>query len=149
MGADLRAVHIKDKVRFAKAMIAFFGQGGLLSLEGHLSHLREELEAIPGMAWEETAELRRNTLVPRLDFAILPLRPETTERVLRRIVPHVGIVRRVIHLQIAMGGTVQFGAYDNFHPDCTMVGPAVSDAFLEGLVEQGILHDFKPTAPAT
>lgn len=145
---ETRLVEVKRKAAFLKAMIDYLSDGAQLSLEGNLSEFRAELGEIPGVGWGETAELRRQTLTPQLDFVVLPLGPETTERILRRIVPRIGVVRQVVHIQIAQDGALQFAAYDNFALDCVLVGPAVTDEFLQGLVEQGLARDFEPKPPS-
>jgi hypothetical protein len=137
-------VRVKNKVEFVKAMIAYLSGGAHMSMEGDLSKAQGEIESIPGRSGQETAILRRQTLVPVLDFVVLPLEPNTTEIILRRIVPRVGIVRNVIHLQIVKEGELQLGAYDNFHPDCVVIGPGVPEEYLETLVQSGLLYNYEP-----
>jgi hypothetical protein len=45
------------------------------------------------------------------------------------------------------GGLIQFGAYDNFHPQCIFFGSAVKDGVIESLVSQNIMRPYTERPP--
>jgi hypothetical protein len=47
--------------------------------------------------------------------------------------------RRIIHVQIEKAAVLEFGAYDNFHPECIFFGKAVGQEVLESHISQGVL----------
>lgn len=66
--------------------------------------------------------LKRNTLRPKQDFVIVLLEPSTVEK----IIPAIGgsVPKAILHIQIEKNGVLQFGAYDNFYPECIFFGSA-------------------------
>jgi hypothetical protein len=89
---------------------------------------------------EETGVLKRNTLWPKQDFIVLPLEPSTS----RTIVSVIGgtVPNTIIHIQIEKDGTLQFAAYDNFHPQCIVFHSTDKPAFLESLVSESIVTPY-------
>jgi hypothetical protein len=114
-----------------------------ISFEGDLGALH--LSSIPGASQEETVALKRNTLWPKQDFMVLPLEPST----IMIIVSAIGgtVPNAIIHIQIEKGGTLQFAAYDNFHPQCIVFYPAVKQAILESLVSENIMTPYTERPP--
>ena len=53
----------------------------------------------------------------------------------------------IIHIQIEKNGKLQFGAYDNFHPECIFFGTGVKQAVLETLVSQVIMRPYTERPP--
>jgi len=49
------------------------------------------------------------------------------------------VPQRIIHIQIEKDGVLQFGAYDNFDPECLFFGAALDQEFVDSLVSEGIL----------
>ena len=49
---------------------------------------------------------------------------------------------RVLHIQIAKHGRLAFGAYDNFHPECTVVFDDVPQGLLDELRQRGVLRSY-------
>jgi hypothetical protein len=96
------------------------------------------LSSIPGASEEETEALKRNTIWPRQDFIVLPLESST----IKSIVSAIGgtIPNTIIQIQIEKGGSIQFAAYDNFHPQCIVFHPAMDKATLESLVSEGLMR---------
>ena len=52
------------------------------------------------------------------------------------------IPRKILHIQIEKGGVLQFGAYDNFQPDCIYFGKAIKQAVLDTLVSDGVMRRY-------
>ena len=135
--------HVSDKRRLLLAMMEEFAGEAHVSFEGDLSALT--LSSIPGASKEETGVLRRNTLWPKQDFIVLPLEPSTSKTIISAIggtVPNA-----IIHIQIEKGGTLQFAAYDNFHPHCIIFHSTVKPAFLESLVSESIVRPYTERTP--
>ena len=133
---------VKDKpVLLASVMNALCGNAHI-SLEGDLSKC--DFSHIPGTISTETQSLPRNTLWPKQDFVIIPLEPHTIQSILAQL-KHLGRdLHAIIHIQIEKNGVREFGAYDNFHRDCVVSGPGVSEGLLQQLVSQDILYSFAP-----
>lgn len=103
-----------------------------ISFEGDLRRCKG-LYSEPGASHDETDALRRNTAFPVQDFVVLPLEPETTNPIMGHVLPDSRVIHDVIHIQIEKDGTLQFGAYDNFHDDCIVCGSAVPADLLDEL----------------
>jgi len=84
--------------------------------------------------------LKRNTLSPEQDFMIVPLEPFTVEK----IIPAIGgsVPKAILHIQIEKNGVLQFGAYDNFYPECIFFGSAVNQSMIEWLISESIMRPF-------
>jgi hypothetical protein len=136
---------VQDKRRLLLALMEELAGGAHVSFEGDLKGLT--LLSIPGASGEPTAALKRNTLWPKQDFVVVPLEASMGKKIIAAIggtVPGA-----IIHVQIEKDGQLQFGAYDNFHPQCIFFGTGVKQAFLESLVSQGIVrpHTERPPRP--
>lgn len=107
-----------------------------ISFEGDLHGL--DLFEIPGASHEVTAVLRRNTLWPKQDFVIVPLEATT----IQRIIASIGgtIPSAIKHIQIEKAGSLEFGAYDNFHPHAMAFGNALTESFMASLISDGLLE---------
>jgi hypothetical protein len=134
---------VQDKRRLLLAMMEELAGDAHISFEGDLGALH--LSSIPGASQEETVALKRNTLWPKQDFMVLPLEPST----IMIIVSAIGgtVPNAIIHIQIEKGGTLQFAAYDNFHPQCIVFYPAVKQAILESLVSENIMTPYTERPP--
>jgi hypothetical protein len=123
----------------------------LLSLEGDLGRCAAELAAWPGMQTSETEHLRRQTLSLGLtehqashDFVVLPLDYELVAMALPPIMTRLGIRRNVWHVQIEMGGALQFASYDQLSDKLAHCGPLVSERTLDQLIDRTILWGYSP-----
>jgi hypothetical protein len=110
-----------------------------ISFEGDLSILG--LVGLPGASQIETSVLKRNTLWPQQDFVIVPLEPSAIEAIFTRI---GGTVPRTVHhIQIEKGGRLEFGAYDNFYPECIFLGCAITQTFIDSQISEGTLRSLQ------
>jgi hypothetical protein len=119
---------------------------GLISLEGDLSRCKFADDVVVGR--DEIGLLKRSTLYPRQDFVVLRLEPEKIAPIFKEVLA-AGLSRAIIHVQIEHGGALQLGAYDNFHPDCVVAGPAVSTSLVDDLKSKHVLRDFSVAAAAS
>jgi hypothetical protein len=126
---------IHDKGRFLAAMMEELSGNAHISFEGSLRNLK--ICSIPGASETETAALKRNTLWPKQDFIVLALEPSMGKAILSAIGGTVP--RSIIHVQIEKEGVLEFGAYDNFHPECIYFRSGVRREFLESMMSQGLL----------
>lgn len=129
---ERRWIVARDKPGLLIAMMRALAGGAHISFEGDLSRCRS-LYAEPGASRDETDALRRNTAFPVQDFVVLPLEPETIRPILGHVLPDSRVIHDVIHVQIEKGGTLEFGAYDNFHDECIVCGSAVPEDLLDEL----------------
>lgn len=134
---------VRDKPGFLRRLMEEFAGGGTMSLEGDLSRCSFPDGVVLGR--EEGEVLKRNTLYPRQDFVVLRLEPETVAPIFKQVVA-AGLSRAVIHVQVERAGVLQLGAYDHFHPECTVTGPGVSAALLSELKSKGVLRGFAAAA---
>jgi hypothetical protein len=120
---------VRDKTRLLLFLMNELAGAARISFEGVLP--RKILE-FPGASAMETGILKRGTLSPLQDFAILPL--DETE--IPDIVSAFGgkIPSSIIHVQIEKHGKLAFAAYDNFHPECVFFGDSISAEFIERLI---------------
>jgi hypothetical protein len=136
---------VRDKPGLLHRLMREFA-GGQMSLEGDLSKCSFADEVVVG--WEEVGLLKRNTLRPRLDLVVLRLDEVNIAPIFKEVLA-AGLSRAIIHVQIEQGGALQLGAYDNFHPDCVIAGPGVSEALLAELKSQHVLRDFSVVAASS
>ena len=114
-----------------------------MSVEGDLSKCKFTADVI--VTGDETPLFKRNTVAPKQDFLVLRLTPETVGPILKEIMA-AGLNQAITHVQIERDGTLELGAYDNFHHGCVVTGPGVSRALLEELKSTEVLRDFKVAA---
>ena len=134
---------VNDKRCLLLALMKELAGDANISFEGDLKALR--LSSIPGASMEETEALKRNTIWPKHDFIVVPLESSTS----KAIVSAIGgtIPNTIIHIQIEKGGSIQFAAYDNFHPQCIVFHPAMDKAILESLMREGIIRPYTKRLP--
>jgi hypothetical protein len=113
--------------------------GARISLEGDLHACNFTSDLV--VTFDEDGILTRNTLSPRLDFIVLRLDVATVAAIFEQVVI-AGLSEAIIHVQIERAGVLQLGAYDNFHPDCVVTGPAVQPALLSELKSKSIVRNF-------
>jgi hypothetical protein len=132
---------VRDKPAFLRRMMSeLAGDDTRMSLEGDLSRCWFPESLVLGR--DELGPLRRGTLYPRQDFIVLRLTPEAVGPIFEQA-SAAGLTGPIIHVQIERSGVLELGAYDNFHPECTVTGPGVSAALLDELKRKGVLRDFR------
>ena len=132
-------IDVRDKPGFLHRLMVELAGDARMSLEGDLSECHLHDEHI--LSREEVGVLRRNTSSPRLDFVILKLEPDTVSLLYKQIVA-AGVTEAIIHVQIERNGSLQLGAYDNFHRDCVVTGPEVSPDILANMKASGVVRSF-------
>jgi hypothetical protein len=134
---------VRDKRRLLLAMMEELAGDAHISFGGDLRGLK--LLGMSGASEEPTTALKRNTIWPKQDFIVLPLEQSMS----KSIISAVGgtVPEAIIHIQIEKGGLIQFGAYDNFHPQCIFFGSAVKDGVIESLVSQNIMRPYTERPP--
>ena len=133
-------VDVRDKPAFFVAAMRLLAGGARVSLEGNLSGL--DLESVAGVTNEESPVLPRQTLVPRQDFVVLPVEPETISAI-ATCTPGARLVEDVEHIQMEKNGRLEVGLYDNFDPDSSWAGEAFSVVLLDQLKEKGIVRGWR------
>ena len=134
----------RDPSRLLAAVLReFAGPSGALSLEGRLHEL--PLWAFENATEQPTPPLARHTSEPLLDFLIVPLTPQNVNVAMRTTArpAAVGHASPIVHVQVATGPRIVFGAYDNFHPDCTF-SDGLLEAALTRLQHEAIIWRFAP-----
>jgi hypothetical protein len=127
---------VRKKGQLLLALMEELEGNAHVSFEGNLRSLL--LLTYPGASSEPTDVLNRNTRWPIQDFVVAPLELSSSKKIyaaLGGVVP-----RTVLHVQIEKNGVLQFGAYDDFHPECIFFGSAVTSQVLESLVSNDILQ---------
>jgi len=131
----------RDKPGLLVAMMKALASGAYISFEGDLSQCR--LAEISGASLNERESLKRNTLFPRQEFVVLPLEHDTIGPICEEVLPEGRIAHNICHVQIEKNGSLAFGAYDNFHPECIGVSGLVPRGLLEQLQSNGVLRSFR------
>lgn len=136
-------LHTRDRPGLLFAMLRIFATDHCwIAFEGNLAST--ELFRLEGASYEETAGLKRATILPRLDFVVLPLSPEHTSKIEQAVRSKVafGGYRGIIHVQIAIDNEIVFGAYDNFGRDSVVVKETISTVLLDDLVSARVLRGY-------
>jgi hypothetical protein len=133
-------LNTKNKRALLTAMIYSLAGNAHISFEGDLSKC--DFSKIDGATTTETETLTRTTQWPKQDFIIVPIEIETAQEILDQILLLKPSLPEIIHIQIEKNGVIEFGAYDNFHPDCVACGFSIPKDQLERLVSQGAIHSF-------
>ena len=136
------SLNVRDKPAFLHRLMIELAGNARISLEGDLS--RCQLGDSIVVSREETAILKRNTLAPIQDFAVLRLVPETVPMIFKQVMA-AGLNRAIIHVQIERDGVLELAAYDNFDPECVVTGSSVSPALLGELKNTNVLIEFRAT----
>jgi hypothetical protein len=91
-----------DKPSLLTHMMQFLAGDAHISVEGFLSNCQfpASIQQLP----EEASILKRNTIVPRLDFTILSLEENTITPILDTILPSNRYKNDIIHIQIEKQG---------------------------------------------
>lgn len=135
-----RPIRVRDCPGVLWALCAFYeGQGSIL-FEGDLSTM--PVEKFSGIGREETECLRRQTSMPLLNVAVVPITAQNTSA-LKSWLSAPGMLGRrgrVIHLLVEANGEVVFSACDNFDPDCTGVHPEFPEALWARLLSAGLIR---------
>lgn len=132
---------VRNKPALLLALTEKLGGNAHICFEGDLHGFN--LDKFPGVSDNETAVLKRNTIWPKQDFLVIPLESSMGQKFLSAM--SGAVPQRIIHLQIEKDGVLQFGAYDNFYPECLFFGPAFNQEFLDSLVIRGILKPVRTT----
>jgi hypothetical protein len=127
----------------AAVMEHFEGSDSIISFEGDLKD--SEITSLEGLQPTETRVLRRSTLSPHLDFYIAPLSRANVQVINRAVATEhlLGEEGELIHIQVARGNVLVFGAYDNFHEESVFV-EGMPASLLTQLERDHILAGFAP-----
>jgi hypothetical protein len=131
----------RDKPGLLTAMMWELAGDSRISFEGNLSRCVFAPSTQPSS--EEAPSLRRQTVWPKEDFVVLPLPFESVRPILDVILPDNRYLDDIVHIQIEKDGQLQFGSYDQFHPDC-IVGfpPGVTPDLLKRLQSSGLIRSW-------
>lgn len=134
-------VDVKNKITFLIEILKIYqSQEALLSLEGDL----QPFDFIEDIFYLETPILHRHTLLPILDFVVFPLTKQNVQQFCAQLSLNPNFLEEnIIHLQIEVKGQLMLGAYDQFHPECTILSTMISSECLEAFKQQNIIIDYK------
>jgi hypothetical protein len=125
----------KRLVLLERMMRALAGPTSFISVEGNLAGWQFDL--VSKVASESRGALKRQTSLPMMDFAVLPLRQDTIGPLLKQI-SQLGFAERICHILIEKDGALAFSACDNFHPECIFAQGAESRVLLDDLIAEGV-----------
>ena len=132
-------VNVRDKPSFLRRVMLALAGDAEISFEGDLSSVTFPPDL---MNVSESDSLRRATVSPQMDFVRCPLNQTTVVPILNTLGSGKELVSEIIHIQISVSGKLEFGAYDQFHPDCVVTGSRVSRELLSELADCGIVRSF-------
>lgn len=131
----------RDKPGLLIAMMRHLAGGAHISFEGDLSRCVFPPSLSPSL--DETPALRRQTLVPRQDFVVLSLTPESVSPILDVVLRDSRHLADIIHIQIEKAGQLQFGSYDKFDERCIVgFSPGVTPELLNQLQLSGVIRSW-------
>jgi len=135
-------INVRDKPAFLRRMMMELSGDAEVSFEGDLS----SFDFPAGLTdSSESESLRRATISPEMDFLRCPLTETSVASILKSLGSGREVVSEIIHIQISVSGTLEFGAYDQFHPDCVVTGARIPLEFLSELQDLGIIRSFEAT----
>ena len=105
------SVEALDKLRFMREAMGLL-PGGLMSLEGKLGKLRVDDRLVVSRA--PVGKLRRDTLWPRQQFAVIRLEPASLDHILQGVAA-AGVELEddgILHVYMEHNGAIEFGAHD-------------------------------------
>ncbi len=140
---NFRRINVRDCQGVLWDFWEHFQTNAFISFEGVFTNLN--LTSIPGVSFNVSPVLRRQTIKPKLDFCVVPINAQTVF-LLKQQLSHSGVLGRngqIIHVQISQANELVFLACDNFHYECSVVSKTISVEFLEALVQQGVLRSYE------
>jgi hypothetical protein len=138
--SDRYWIVVRDKPGLLRAMMRALAGNANISLEGDLSRCTFPVELRASA--DETPELRRQTTYPVQDFLVLPLEPHTVQPILDVVLPDRRFMDDIVHIQIERDGRLEFGSYDQFHPECIVCFHGVSTDLLSRLEKSGVIRSW-------
>jgi len=133
-------VVVRNRSEFLRRMMLELSGNSSISLEGNLSYCK--FSDVILLSRDETVLLKRNTALPKQDFAVLKLTSETVGEVFKQIMT-AGLKKAIIHVQIERSGLLELAAYDNFSPNCVLTGSGVGLSLLNELKSSGVICSFQ------
>jgi hypothetical protein len=135
MDEPQQRVRVIRQDEFLRAMLLkLAGPETLCSLEGRLGHY-----GLPNVvSRDEAGALRRHTLWPKRDFAVVRLDAETAKHLAQLLDADPDRAVDVEHIQVERQGLLAMGGYDGL--EVTFVGASLPKAELDQLVDAGIIE---------
>jgi hypothetical protein len=130
-------IRVKKPVLLIESIIRELHGNAYLSLEGDLAEIYRANIRI--FSEEETSLLKRQIKQMQAGFIILAINDDTKDEILR-ILPAIGIKKKVVHIQIEKDGELMFGAYDNF--EFVGMSAQVSEDTLNRFIQRGIIKSY-------
>lgn len=127
----------RNKSALLTHMMRLLAGDAQISFEGDLSRCSFP-DSVPRLP-EESAVLRRCTVWPIQDFAVLQLEHQTIQPILDAVLPDARFTEDIIHIQIAQHGELQFGSYDQFDQRCIVCFLGVPTKILDDLKHRGVI----------
>jgi len=136
-------VDVRQPAPFLRRVMRDLAGAARLSLEGNLGDAAFPAEAI--LSRDSLDILKRNTTEPGLDFVVLRLEPELVDAMFS-LISRIGLREDIVHVQIEKDGRLELAAYDNFHPQCVVTGPAIAARILAELQAAGVVRAYASTS---
>ncbi|MEQ9450818.1 MAG: hypothetical protein RJQ07_04455 [Pseudomonadales bacterium] len=136
------SIQSDDPNRLAKSILHKYVELGCrVSLEGNLDSF--DLSSFEGLTDQETHEIHRHTIRPKLDFLVFDINPDSLSALLEVLEdPFAFEPDKIIHFQIERAGSLLFGAYDNFDDECVFAFPPISEEDLQNFKKEKIIKSY-------
>ena len=134
----------KDKPGLLWAFLKEFNNQGDLILEGNFKD-RGVYRWPDAHEVKETSVARRQTRSPKHDFISLPIN-EVTTKLLKVELSKSGMFdwgSPFVHYQILVNETLVLLGGDHFHRECVSAFPPVTESFLAGMIDKGIIRGYE------
>jgi hypothetical protein len=115
-----------------------------MSMEGDLS--RCSFDELNDIRNEPDGPLQKNTLwvsSGRHDFVVIPLNEANRKKVIRSILPRIGVRNYVWHFEIAKNDIKIFGSYDRFYPECVWLDRNIGEGILPAMQNERIVPGYE------
>ena len=145
---DIYRLDVKKAKDFISEVIVNLPNDCLISFEGDMNKIQKPDLVID---IENTQNIRRNTIAPRLDFWIFKIDEDTKDYLTNDFINRVGIRDNVVHISVEHDSKLILNSNDNFDSEGVFIscGKFISYDLLKRLEQDNVINEIEKlkTAP--
>jgi hypothetical protein len=136
-------LQVRKPIDFLCRIIAHIEGEALMSMEGDLS--RCCFDEFEGYRSEPIPPFKKNTIWAsgRHDFAVITINEANKDKVIKSLLPRIGLRMHVWHIEIAQNGIKLFGSYDNFDPECVWLDRSFGEEIVQAMLNERIILGYE------